>query len=475
MHSSASYHPYHSTGAFSSWVLDYLRDIHELRPFYAHRPDEQGILDAIAIRRNYPINRELLASTLELQYRDIPDAEAVNKNISLLHKDNTFTICTAHQPHLFLGPMYLLYKIIHVIKLADTLNKRYPEYHFLPVYFMGSEDADLAELGEIFIQNNAYRWGTNQKGAVGRMLVDEALLQMLHEMALPLGSEPYGHEIIHLLKKCFQPGESIEIATFKLIHGLLGKYGLLVFLPDNPAYKSVFTPVVQKELLQQFSHSAVQDTIKIMPEKYQVKPNGRDLNLFYLDDQIRERIIKIKDGYHVNNSGISFTEEEMMLDLQQHPERYSPNVVLRPIYQEMLLPNVAFVGGGSELAYWMQLKNVFEKASVPYPPLFLRNSFLLLDDKMQKAMEELHVQALSFFQPEDSIINEWLMKHSDKNLSLDKEIQELDGVYEHILVKAKESDATLEKHLLALKEKAKEKLKQLQQKMIRAEKENRKQ
>jgi bacillithiol biosynthesis cysteine-adding enzyme BshC len=251
---------------------------------------------------------------------------------------------------------------------------------------------------------------------------------------------------------------------------LFGQYGLLVFLPDQAACKLAFTPIIQQELEDQFSHACVKETVQSMPEKYQTAPTGRELNLFYLKDGLRERIIKTEDGYRINQTDIHFAKDAIMDELYQHPERFSPNVVLRPLYQEMLLPNVAFVGGGSELSYWMQLKNVFEKVNIPYPPLILRNSFLVLNEESFKLMKQFGFTPMDFFFNEHQLIKEWLKNKSGLSLSLEHEIQQMEKSYAGILQKAKNADVTLEKHLLALQHKATENLHQLEQKMLRAEK-----
>jgi bacillithiol synthase len=110
---------YRQTGAFSKIVLDYLDDAEQLRSFYAHRPDLKGMEQAIEARKQFAVNRKVLVDHLQQQYASLSMHDAVKTNMDLLLNENCFTITTAHQPNLFTGPLYFLYKILHAIKLAQ--------------------------------------------------------------------------------------------------------------------------------------------------------------------------------------------------------------------------------------------------------------------------------------------------------------------------------------------------------------------
>src|SRR5690606_23930744 len=137
--------------------------------FYKHRPNLGGIGNAIKERMAFNTNRKNLVAALKSQYQQIDRCDKVISNIDKLADHNTFTICTAHQPNLFTGYLYFIYKIVHAIKLADELNTVYPQYHFVPIYYMGSEDNDLKELNHIYLNGDKLTWETQQTGAVGRM------------------------------------------------------------------------------------------------------------------------------------------------------------------------------------------------------------------------------------------------------------------------------------------------------------------
>lgn len=470
MNCTSSLIAYRETGFFSKMILDYLDGKEQLMPFYAHPVSVDGIKAAIAGRKNCPTNRQLLEQTLHKHYKGQSPTTSQLSNIKLLLSENTFTITTAHQPNIFTGHLYFIYKILHAIKLCEQLKKEIPGKDFVPVYYMGSEDADLDELGHVFINSNKQVWDTKQTGAVGRMKVDKDLLTLLDGIAAEITVQPFGKEIIDSMKSCYTEGATIEQATFKLVNKLFGHYGLLVLLPDDADYKSEFIAVTEKELKEQFSHRIVKNTMQNFPGEYKVQAAGRELNMFYLRDDKRERIEKSNDCYSVINTQYSFSEDELMDELKKHPERFSPNVILRPVFQEMILPNIAFIGGGGELAYWMELKKVFEEVNVPFPVLVLRNSFLLADKNKVERAGKLGFKITDLFMPQQALLNTLVKRESTVQLSLQNEKQEVINFYDKLKTISGAVDSTLMPHTEALEKLAIRKLDALEKKMFRAQK-----
>lgn len=472
MDCSTTYLPFESTGYFSKIVEDYLQQHENIKPFYLHEPNWEGIETSIQSRNQHPVNRNILAEVLQQQYQGQEHTKAVQKNIQLLTLSSTYTITTAHQPNLFTGPMYFVYKILHVIKLSASLSAKYPDKNFVPVFYMGSEDADLDELGFVNIEGARWSWDTKQSGAVGRMNVDKQLLSLIESIAGQLGVLPNGNEWVHLLRKCYTNGKSIQEATLSLVHALFGQYGLVVLIPDQPALKKLFAPVMAKELKEQFSHKAVTATIQLLEQYYKVQAAGRPINLFYLIDDKRERIEKEGDIFTVPTIGLRFTEQEIMHELDAHPERFSPNVILRGAFQETILPNIIFVGGGGELAYWLELKTVFEKAGVAYPLLMLRNSFSIASAKLSQKQLSLQLTDADLFLPEHQLISQYVEQHSEYQLHLNKEKEILKAYYDQLNKTASLIDPTLKDHINALSHQALKKVDELEKKMKRAEKRN---
>jgi len=472
MDCSAPRIPYSKTGYFSNLVKDYLEDHPSLREFYAYRPDVEGLRQSIADRAKRPVNRKALTDALRAQYAGVRQTTATEKNIEALASPQTYTITTAHQPNLFTGPLYFLYKILHVIRLADSCKTLFPDHDFVPVYYMGSEDADLDELGYFVVKGTRHSWHTKQTGAVGRMKVDDELLRLIDELRGEISVLPYGEEVLTLLQAAYTKGTSIQDATFQLVNALFGIYGLVVLIPDNPLLKKEGIPIFRRELEQQTAVQLVEKTAQAIEKAgYKVQAHAREINLFYLEEQSRQRIEYAEGVYGVHGTDRRFSKEEIEKELEQHPERFSPNVILRGVFQETILPNIAFVGGGGELAYWLQLRAVFEDHQAHYPILVLRNSFLIIDQAWQEKAAQLGIDdAATLFAPEEQLLNSLVRDNSTNALHLGAEREALNRLYDEMEAKAVATDATLKGHVEALRTRALYRVDELEKKMLRAEK-----
>ena len=359
--------PYHQTNSFGKIALDYLNGSEKLRPFYSSLPTQQGIKETIEKKKQQPVNRSALVEVLRQQYQNVEASETVKGNIERLAEDNTFTVCTAHQPNLFTGPLYFVYKVLHTIKLAAFLKDQLPQYHFVPVYYMGCEDADFAELNHTYVDGRKIEWKKEQKGAVGRMTVEKTLRQLINELEGQLSGEAFGRDVVDLLRRCYADGKRIQDATFELVNELYGQWGLVVLIPDTPNLKKQMIGVFENDLFHNRSSQIVEKTSEKLGANYNVQASPREINLFYLKDDIRERIEERDGRFFILNTSLSFSQDEIKKELEDHPERFSPNVILRGLFQETVLPNIAFIGGSGEMAYWLQLKDLFEYYKVVYP------------------------------------------------------------------------------------------------------------
>jgi bacillithiol biosynthesis cysteine-adding enzyme BshC len=459
---------YKETNAFSRIVIDYLEDHPALQPFHAHRPSPEGIRAALEKRKEQHTDRETLVNVLRQQYAGIPSSRGVMENIEALREENAFTICTAHQPNLFSGPLYFIYKIVHAIRLAAYMQEQFPQERFIPVYYMGSEDADLEELNHINVRGKKYEWQTKQKGAVGRMTADAALVKLLEELGQQLGVEPHGNEVCRMLAECYAKGKTIQQATFELVDRLFNAYGLVVLIPDHADLKRQMLPVFEDDIFRQQPSAIVEDTSNRLSGQYNVQAHPREINLFYLKDDIRERIMRLGEGFCVHHTDITFTEQELGDELQDHPERFSPNVILRGLFQETILPNIAFIGGGGELAYWLQLKDLFSHYNTPFPVLVLRNSLVIVEKHQQALTSKLNLPLTGLFRPELQILDE-LIEREGRKPRLNGEVDELKQIYDQLKDLATSVDPTLNRHVEALKVRTVGHLLTLEKKMLRAE------
>lgn len=406
MKTQVSFIPYQKTNKFSSLVNDYLAHSPKLQPYYNYTVNFEGIKQAITQRKQFPFHRHTLVKTLLQQYADIACNEITLSQIHSLEKENTFTVCTAHQPNLFGGHLYTMYKTIHAIQLANDLKKQFPEYHFVPVYYIGSEDADKAELLHLYCKQQKIEFNTSQTGAVGRMQAED-LDSVFEEIKTILKDEPFTTEIVDILKKCYAPENTFTQGIKNLLHHLFADKGLVIVDGDDRELKKCFVPLFEKELYTQFSENLLQQTIPFFSENYFIPTQGRNINLFYLEQNIRERIVQEKGQFYYVHQ-----QKKTMLDiediLKNNPEKLSPNVILRPLYQETILPNIAFIGGGGEVAYWLLLKKIFETAEVHYPVVILRNSLMMVTEQEKQTLSPYTDNEEDFFKGYDTLIDKYI-------------------------------------------------------------------
>lgn len=471
MANTYTYVPYGETGYFSHLVTDYLSKHPATQQFYRFNTDAAGIAQAIEERAKYPVNRQTLADVLTKQYAELPQHDKVTTNIALLRQENTYTICTAHQPNLLTGYLYFIYKIIHAIKLAEELTEQHPGKNFVPVYYMGSEDNDIEELGTFRFRGDKYVWdGSGQSGAVGRMSTAglKPLLQQLFKVFGPPGK--HSDELTDIITKAYLQHKTIGAATQYLVNELFGRYGLIVLDPDEAALKEAYIPVMKDELLHQRSYEIVSAQINELEQNYKIQAHPRHINLFYLTDQLRERIEKQGQSWVVVNTDIKWSEQEMLAELNGHPERFSPNVILRGMYQETILPNVAFIGGGAEVAYWLQLKTLFGQYTVFYPAILLRQSVMWVHQLQARQREQTGLSLQELFKQEDELVRSYVSKHSGNEWQTSIEETAMESIFEKLKAKATALDPTLTSSAEASLAKIKKQLHILEQKMLRAEK-----
>lgn len=469
MEQPVSHIPYCKTGYFNQLVVDFLAEHPNLRPFYKHSPLNPDFESVIQEKKAFPQHREVLVAALQEQYKELSITDAVRSNIESLEDQQTFTVTTAHQPNIFTGYLYFVYKILQTIKLAGDLKERYPKYNFVPVYYMGSEDADLDELGSIYIDGKTITWPTRQQGAVGRMQ-PEGFEELIDKVKAALGYGMYAEELIELLKKAYLGYSNIQQATLYLVNELFGRYGLVVLVPDNPKLKKLFVPVMRDELFGQHSFRIVNETIEQLSKHHKVQANPREINLFYLTETSRERIVQVGDVWKVLHLPIEFSAAGLEKELEEHPERFSPNVILRGLLQETILPNIAFIGGGGEIAYWLELQQLFTHYKVPYPVLLLRNSFLLVDGPSVERLQKLGLTVADLFGDTEELVNRFVQQHTNAALVLKDEYATIEKLFDDLVLKARDIDVTLEASVGAERTRAVKSIGKLEHKFLKAEK-----
>lgn len=465
----AKYISYQETGSFSNLVLDYINNEEQLKAFYSYRPDMNGLAEAIE-NRNFLGDRKILVDVLKEQYRHLTPNKSVSKNIDLLGLDNTFTVTTGHQLNLFTGPLYFIYKIVTTINLAIELKIAHPDKNFVPVYWMATEDHDFDEINHVSVDEKNISWIQTTNGATGRLSTKTVAAAVTAYKGY-LGISKNGKRIAKLVEQAYLEHDNLADATRYLVNNLFEKYGLVVVNADNPKLKKQFANIITADIIEHNSSKNIDQSSKNLEDAgYKTQVNGRDINFFYLKDDLRERLIHEKDRYVVNHTNISFSESELRSEVVTHPERFSPNVVMRPMYQEIILPNIAYIGGGAEVAYWMQLKANFDYYKVDFPVLLLRNSALLVDKRSAENLYNLGFSLEDIFLPMEELKNLWVRKNSMAQLSLADETRAINSIFDQIKLNAYKIDKTLSVSTDTAKQKTNRLLENLEKKLFRAEK-----
>ncbi len=450
--------------------LAYLCDDPRLSPFCLH-PQRMDAFDAlIGQRRQHGSPRALLVQVLRAQYAALPEAEPVRSAIEALAQPQTFTVATAHQPCLFTGPLYFVYKIVSAIKLARQLQARHPEQRFVPIFVIGGEDHDFEEINHAYVFGQRIDWQAEAGGPVGR-LSTQTLKPALDALRNLLGDSPEARRWYALIEEAYTRYPRYGQATQALVHALFGKYGLVVLQMDEPRLKAAFRHIIRKEVLEQASQPVVTATQQqLKAEGFEPQAFVRPINFFYMTDTRRERIEPDAHGFRLAQSGRFFAKAEMEAEIEAHPERFSPNVVMRPIYQEFVLPNLAYVGGGGEIAYWIERKAQFELFGLPFPMLVRRNSALWIDRGSARRMAKLGLSVSDLFEETEVLIRRWLARHAGEPFSLEAEKQQLEQLFAQVAAKARAVDPTMEKKVLAEGAKQLKALQHIETRLLRAEK-----
>ena len=440
---------YQKVSAVSFKDLSYIKLESFLNDFYTYTPELASFEQAIADRKQHPVDRDLLVEVLKSAYSDIETTNLQTDNINALTDENTFTIITAHQPSLLGGPLYYVLKICSVINLTRQLKEKYPAYTFVPTFISGGEDHDFDEVDHLHLFGKEVKWVRDANGPVGRLSI-EGLSDLIAEVGDILGDNPIAQKLKSILENSLSDSSTYSQFVFKFVNQLFGQYGVLAVNMDIPRLKKAFAPAIKKELTERKSRDIVTSTQETLGKhNFKAQAFPREINLFYLGEGSRDRIEYSDGRYTIVNSQLVFTEAEMLEELDRHPEHFSPNVVMRPLYQETILPNLAYVGGGGEIAYWLERKSQFQEYDTFFPMLIRRNSVMILNGGHRKTMSKLGFETEDIFGEENELITAFISDASDVEIFLDDEKAEIQKAYERIAEKSKAVDPGLAKSVLA--------------------------
>ncbi|MGB7499192.1 MAG: bacillithiol biosynthesis cysteine-adding enzyme BshC [Moheibacter sp.] len=457
-------------GKFSTLVRDYMNKQQTTSDLYNRFPSEDSLVEQTKDRLKSFKNREILCDSLENQLSFLDLSELQIENLEKLRRDNTVTISTGHQLNLFTGPVYIFYKILQVVKCCNHMNVRHPEFNFVPIFWMATEDHDFEEINHFCFNRKRYSWERDFGGATGRMNLD-GIDKVFEEFFQDLPDSKHADELKQLANDSYLNSKTLTEATQRLIQELFGKYGVLMVDGDDRELKKLMISAFEEDLIHNTAFKKVSETNhKLAENHYNIQVNPREINLFYLEgDSVRERIVFENGKFKVLNTQLKFSEQEIKEELKNYPEKFSPNVILRPLYQETILPNVAYIGGFGELSYWLQLKSFFEAMSTDYPLVIGRNSMLVVSSKQRESLEKLSVDFSDLMLPVQEIINRNVIQNSETGIDFSKYEEMLTVMFDELNQKAVRTDVTFSKMVAAQRAKQLKGLGKMLKRLERAE------
>lgn len=402
-------------------IKDYLSGSSELKEFITDFPSVESLLGKAKKHSFSGEDRQNLFDAINDQYERA--GIAAPDFWKEIKQQNSFTVTTGHQLNLFGGPKYFIYKIISVLKLARDLNEKQKEFNFIPVFWLASEDHDFEEINRVQVFDQVIQSKDSQSGPVGRV-ASSHFKNALKELQETLGTSAEAAQIMEMFTKAFEQHSWADFTRIWVNHFFEGK--VVIVDGDDAILKNKFVPIAIREIEEFVTDREVSLTNKKLESLgYHTQVGHRKINLFYLEDGIRERIVGVNGEYRINNT----SQVISLSDFEKNPQQVSPNALLRPVYQETILPNVAYVGGAGELAYWFQLKSVFESFNTSFPILVLRDSFLFMRQKDKESLAKTGLEVKDLQLHPDELKRLYISVNDLKEVDFKKEKAALEDIF----------------------------------------------
>ncbi len=430
---------------------NYLTAFDQVAEFYAHPyRGETAIASQAAQMEARPLDRRALGEVLREQNTRFGAGDKTFANIDKLVHDNALVIITGQQTGLFGGPLYVLYKALTAIKLVDRLGRQC-ERCFVPVFWLASDDADFAEVDHIDLQdkNHAlHRLALQAQPPAGRpvseFILPETISGLIDELDHLTQNSEFKPFLLDIIKQSYAPGTSLSDAFGRWLMTLLREFGIIFIDPSDARIRRLAAPVFEWEIREHSpSTTAVLASTQRLQQKHlpaQISIREGRLNVFYLDG--RRHSLAFKNGsIHSTDGSLQFSHQELLALVQEHPERFSPNVVLRALTQDYIFPTVAYVAGPAEVSYFAQLKGVYERFGVPMPIIYPRKSLTLIEPSADRIMDKYHLSITDFWQNPEVLLTELARQAIPDDLSAElqrlkkrwsADLQSLEQAFDHL-------------------------------------------
>jgi bacillithiol biosynthesis cysteine-adding enzyme BshC len=438
--------------------LDYLNEFNNLKSFYKYNfRDRQEYPQVFkSVSESPRAFREDVADIIQSQYVSKKISPKTAKNISLLKNKKTLAVVTGQQLGMLGGPMYTFYKIITAVKLSKHLSERYDDYEFVPVFWLEGDDHDFEEISEIKLINDNNELvkiqysdnapeGTN-RGSVGYQTLLSTINSFFDEVDKNIRKTDFTKKIMDNLKSFYSEGKTFKQAFSDLLYWLFDQHGLIIFDPQDKKIKKLLTPVFQKEIAGFREHTAkLVEVSATLEGLYHAQVKVRPVNLFLNYEEGRYLIEPVENEFRLRGKRKKYTFEELNSLIQSEPENFSPNVLLRPICQDYILPTAFYVGGPSEIAYFAQVMPLYEIFNVPSPVIFPRSSATLVEKNVGSAIDRFDLKPHDIFADPELLKNNIVSKMSEGSLEniFSKSTYEMELIFDKLQEILFEIDKTM--------------------------------
>jgi len=390
--------------------LDYLYEFENVSEFFTN--DFRNKENYLKIFKNVAENRRnlspVISELLSKQYSQLTPSNLTSQNIKKLSDKKTLAIVTGQQLGIIGGPLYTFYKIITAIKLSRFLSERYNDYNFVPVFWLEADDHDFNEVRSVKIideGNSLVTVGYKEeieeddlKQSVGLINLDSSISDFFEELSNSLKETEFKSPLISHLKEFYKDGKSFKNAFRDLVFNYFDEYGLIIFDPQEDEVKKLLKPVFKKEITDFRIHTEqLVQVSATLEELYHAQVKVKPVNLFLRVDEGRYSIEPVENEYRLRRKRKSFTQEQLLELLENEPEKFSPNVLLRPICQDYLFPTAFYVAGPSEISYFAQIKPLYELYNIAQPMIYPRSSATILENSIGNSLEKYSIKVNDIF------------------------------------------------------------------------------
>ncbi len=434
---------------FNDFFLEYLNDFNTLKDFFNYNYiNKENIFKSLVDKEDNYINKKLftrndLADILLIQNKIFNATEETIKNIELLRNENTFAVVTGQQAGILTGNLYTVVKAVNAYQLTRKLREYFPDYSFVPVFWIESDDHDFLEVNNINVFNKEnelrkieyYENGVMQDRylrPINDIIFDDSIEKFKSDLRESILKTDFTENIFDLINRSYRTGISFPTAFARFMNYLTGDLGIIFCNPADREIKKLLVPIFEKELnTYPETCERVIETSAIIEQRYEPQVKPQPINVFYINNNHRHLIEpRPKNMFALKNSRQRFEKLQLMEQLYSSPEKFSGNVILRPICQDYLLPTVAYIGGPSEIAYFGQFKRVYEFFGINMPIIYPRTSITILENRIANFISKNNLTIEEFFDEKKitskmmNKINELKVEDIFNNLK-----DELNGIY----------------------------------------------